>query len=256
MRYVFPSVINPTHRFAIYNSWSENPANDWRNSNKLCDYVSSFDTLGDGETQHTPEHCPSNTFENAEDFVMSLIPAITGIPTGEDCSIEYNASRAIAPGTMPSDELIKFIGGLKYDDHKAIYVNFSDMKKSSAESKQHDKRWTKLCSSYDGSEQAYKLGLYDAEIRGRNLIHSIQHDYVISRHCNGGSWGLAGSLSRESGSVFSGIDKDRLERFINAVVLLKDYFDAKQRADSSIDSLNRQSKRFIEARDRDAAGLI
>lgn len=242
-RFVFASIINPTKRFAIYESYSDNPAHSWRNTFVLSDYLATFDTLGDGETQHTAESCPPNTFESAEDLVMSAIHVLSDMPTG-DSSIANNFHRTIVPYSMPSPKLLTFIGSLKWDANKTVYVNFDECKKSTADSKRHDKRWTQLESTYDGSVNAFRRGLYDADISRGNCIHAILRDLAIWNHLDKPTWSLASSLTKESGSVFSGVDDDRLERFIGGVASLRDYLDARSNMESTLASLIRRADNF------------
>jgi hypothetical protein len=241
-RYVFPSIVNPTKRFAVYDSFANNPGYSWRNSSVISDYLSTYDTLGDGETQHTPEYSPTNTFENAEELIMSAIPVLKQFST--EGSIFNNFYRMIVPWTHPSPKLLAFIGSLRYNPDKATYVNFDDQKKSTADSKRYDKRWKDVCSSYDGTVSAFRRGLYDAEITGGNCIHAVLRDFAIYQHLDKGIWTLASDLVNESGTVFRGVDDQRMETFIHVLSMLKVYLESRDQMERAHQSLQRSAFNF------------
>ncbi len=76
---------------------------------------------------------------------------------------------------------------LRYDENKTTYYHLHDCKKSTSESKRHDKRWEKVCEFHDGSLKSI-LHLLSAN-RPSGLLYLL--DYAIDvvgtldeRFCN------------------------------------------------------------------------
>ena len=110
MRFTFRSLANPTHRWAVYNT--ESPAYSWRDQCRLSRYVSTYDTMGDGEIQHTGEHCPNNDWRNLSDFVESIIPVVTTVPQ----EVLSETMQIFVPYRVPTAEQLEFISKLRYDE--------------------------------------------------------------------------------------------------------------------------------------------
>jgi hypothetical protein len=116
------------------------------------DYLSSdvfeFDTLGDGDIQHTPSY-PTNMVY-ALDFLISISSFIleNNIPDDDLFTIQYLT-------TTPDDETskINFIYKLKNVEGKRTFFNINNEKISRSESKRYDKRWTEVPSWFTGSTQ-------------------------------------------------------------------------------------------------------
>lgn len=100
-----------------------------------------YDTLGDGEVQHTPEYLVST--QNTEDFMVSLALYIS-----ENHSPElFKILEHLEPYGI-STEQIKFLYNLKPNSNrKPTYINLQEMKKTTSD-KQYDKRWEKLDSDW------------------------------------------------------------------------------------------------------------
>jgi hypothetical protein len=115
------------------------------------DYLSSdvfeFDTLGDGDIQHTPSY-PTNMVY-ALDFLISISSFIleNNIPGNDLFTILYL--------TTPDYETskINFIYKLKNVEGKRTFFNINNEKISRSESKRYDERWTEVPSWFTGSTQ-------------------------------------------------------------------------------------------------------
>lgn len=149
----FASIQRPSFRYRIYESSDANPAYDWRRANYcLSTEISQYDTMGDGEVQHSPD-CLVQT-EDCMDVIESLVHSLhlmrIDIDDSENC--ESRALRWFWRGESSlSDKLIQFCLGVKYNDKKDQYFTLHDGGKvSSSESKRYDKRWSKLERPNDG----------------------------------------------------------------------------------------------------------
>lgn len=123
---------------------------DYRNRGYgVADFLRQYDTYGDGMTAHSPSYSVAK--ENFADVCASLAKHIAeGNCTDEQlkklswkvCE-EYKASE------------FEFFAKLKYNaDGKKQYVNLTEKKKSTADSKRHDKRWTEVVEWMNGSVDA------------------------------------------------------------------------------------------------------
>jgi len=100
-----------------------------------------YDTLGDGEVQHTPEYLVST--QNTEDFMVSLALYISENHNSE----LFKILEHLEPYGI-STEQIKFLYNLKPNSNgKPTYINLQEMKKTTSD-KQYDKRWEKLDSDW------------------------------------------------------------------------------------------------------------
>lgn len=156
--FVFPSLKNPSVRY-IYLTDTMTLWDDWyRNrSNLLSNHAGKYDTLGDGETQHTPRvPVPLN---DMEDYLYSfLVAAKAGeVPVAIIDSIND------APVTIPT---IRFLSKLRPGKGKTRYftIQVGDGKASLDPEKRHDERWSTVPDDADGSTKAiYNLWLRQNE---------------------------------------------------------------------------------------------
>ena len=141
--FVFPSIANQNLRYRIYEDSDSNPAYDWRRSSTGINWrVSAFDTMGDGEVQHSPDYMPPK--EETVDFISSLFAALSQIQPG---TLPKCLENLFHSNNDPSLEFLEFCWNVKEapeDSFKYAYVNLRDLKRSMSESKSHDKRWLKL----------------------------------------------------------------------------------------------------------------
>lgn len=106
--------------------------------------IYEFDTYGDGDVQHAPEHRMFDV-ENWADALMSLAPTIIQTPD------EYLGKLVRAQPSAVSDKLILWAATVRYDENKFRYYSLADMKVSTTESKRHDRRWSPVPNWADGS---------------------------------------------------------------------------------------------------------
>lgn len=146
--FTFASIARPSWRYRLYKRDSENPAYDWRRlGDALCSSLSQYDTMGDGEVQHSPE-CRVDR-NDCYDVVTSLASQLHEIQIDirdrENCQSEV-LGWFWRCDPSASDEEIRFALDLKYNEKKDTYYTFKDdgCRKSFAESKRHDRRWMKL----------------------------------------------------------------------------------------------------------------
>lgn len=219
MRFTFPSLAAPNMRWAVYDG--ESPAYRWRDNCRLSRFVSSFDTMGDGEIQHSGDVCVSNDWRNLSDFVDSIIPVVTTVPP----EVMDSLRNVFVPYRLPTREQVEFIGKLRYDDTKYVYVNFEDCKKSTADSKRHDKRWSHLGSHFDGSLQAFASGL--AELESGKYLDPLQSIYRWAKVCemsDYSNYDVARWFTKANcGNVYAGVEIDDMSSFIFKVQAVGDY---------------------------------
>jgi len=99
-----------------------------------------FDTLGDGEVQHTPEQLISSF--DLEDFMVSLAVFVAENHSKELVSV----LNSLFPYKI-NDDKIRFLYGI-HPSEKTIYINLSNLKTSTSSKKEFDGRWEKLPAGY------------------------------------------------------------------------------------------------------------
>jgi hypothetical protein len=155
------------------------------------DYLSSdvfeFDTLGDGDIQHTPSY-PTNMVY-ALDFLISISSFIL------ENNISDDDLFTILYLTTPDYETskINFIYKLKNVEGKRTFFNINNEKISRSESKRYDERWTEVPSWFTGSTQdIYTLlqqvkpvfGFLEVLNRWNNINDVFYSHYVIAECLN------------------------------------------------------------------------
>lgn len=155
-RFVFPSLERPDFRYRLYSSSSDNPAVDWRTGRYcLSNYISQYDTMGDGDVQHCADGLVSS--ELVMDVVFSLSCYLDKVPINidsDDTGTEFDAIQSFWNNRPSiSDEDIRFLNTLKYQEGKDTYYTIhGERKKSFSENKRYDKRWHKIPRPFDDSE--------------------------------------------------------------------------------------------------------
>jgi hypothetical protein len=144
----FKSVLNPG-KYGY--EWTNDSMTFWdqlyRNPfNFLSGAAGYFETLGDGDCQHTPlMPSPLALFSDYAISFSAHILANAGDAEFCDRLAIYPLEVDFRPGTA------QFLAGIRYNSDKAQYVNLPERKISSADSKRHDKRWTEVPRWADGS---------------------------------------------------------------------------------------------------------
>lgn len=193
MRFVFPSLARPSIRYAIYSNSTDNPGYNWRQTGGIVsDGLSCFDTLGDGEVQHTSEYCP--LISDGIDIFESLVMVLDRFPTTEHNEFLQRLWRHNVPG----DSAIRFAESVRYKENKRQFYTWQgDFKVSSAESKMHDKRWHRVEPEHDGSLSAVVSLLFsDSPYKPLYWIERLGSLLRICTVLDVGTWNLAGELRK------------------------------------------------------------
>lgn len=172
----FPSVLNPDK---VGYEWTNDSMTFWdtayHNAGVLHCSAGFYETLGDGNCQHAPlMACRTNQLT---DFCLSLTRFLLANPTTEF----YIGSGTFEP--LPA-EGVMFLTGINYRDDKRQWFNLSDRKVSSAESRQHDKRWFQVPTWADGTV-ASAVGLFNLSLgENHREMESLKvfalHEYFLS----------------------------------------------------------------------------
>ena len=149
MRITFPSLNSANIRYLV-------DGLDYydRRDRKLgaVDWAREFDTLGDGETQHSPDTWVHE--DQLPDFCCSILLHLQSHP--ED--LESIAKKYHFPQIYNKE--ILFFASLKYKEGKTQYFSRNEQKVSTSANKAHDKRWKEVLPWMDGSPDAvYALWL-------------------------------------------------------------------------------------------------
>jgi hypothetical protein len=125
----------------VYSGFFNNP------SSYISSNVFEYDTMGDEDIQHTPL---TNTIsENTLDFLISMAEALIKEGKIPNITVEF----LIFDYKREDKKNIEFLNKLEYDEEKIVYYNYSECKKSKAESKRYDKRWKEVPPWFKGSLQ-------------------------------------------------------------------------------------------------------
>lgn len=143
-RFTFKSLADPNNR--RYMVSTDRLSDNWRDGNQfISDRVGWFETYGDGECQH----CPTSQVLAAEMFTDFCASAATYLLEGGDEAVARILHGEIRSYNIHHGEVRKAMG-IKYKEGKKQYVNRSDWKVSSSDSKRHDRRWEEVVSWMDG----------------------------------------------------------------------------------------------------------
>lgn len=221
MRTTFPSATKPNIRYSIYESDSDNKGYNWAGSSYIISrYLAYWDTMGDGEVQHSQDVCPNTNWENMWDFVISLLPHASKAE-GE---IAGNLLSMFVPYTLPSAEQMDFARKQVYDPEKWVYANFEDCKRSTSDSKRHDKRWTQLESYMDGSLRSVRLILAHnvSDYKFIEPLASVFLDIHIANHFGESHYAVARGIEKENkrSTIFNGSSEEQLISFCHYIEVL------------------------------------
>jgi hypothetical protein len=129
-------------------------------SSYISPEVSEYDTLGDGDIQHTPEYLVSSI--NFKDWLISFSKHVLENNLSED---EEKCIRFLIYGDDKKE--IKFLEKLQYKEDKLTFFNLKELKISRAESKRYDKRWEKIPSWFvPNAEEIFTLLNQEKPISG------------------------------------------------------------------------------------------
>lgn len=149
-----------------------------------------FETMGDGLTQHTNDW--PVTIEHLSDFLFSLLTELMTVPFDDSDSFVSEVRYQFMH--RPSDAEIKFAMGLIWKESdksysKRRYYSISLEKISSSDSKQYDKRYSRVEDWMDGEPKAVaRLLLPDFAGAWRAYCHAeaIRNTWLESGK---GGWG-------------------------------------------------------------------
>lgn len=243
----FPSLARPNMRYRLYESYDASPAHNWLRDSGISSHVSQFDTMGDGETQHAPEAVVPKT--QMLDFLRSFFAIIHLLPEGElpKCIVRAFCYKSISAETMA------FVWSLKYNENKTVYVNLSDNKKSTSESKRHDKRWFELkrfhCQSDEVDTAQKRVGaaicLLNSDVETNNnrsirVLDMVQMVCDIKHHTDADLYDCVMQLN--SFDCFKQHDWDEAREIMSRWELIRDWIIAKDR----IERIQGSSKWFVD----------
>lgn len=233
-QFTFASIQRPTVRYRIYYRGDDNPAYDWRRLNScLSAEISQFDTMGDGETQHSPD-CLVQT-ENCMDVIDSLANSLhlmsIDIDNAENC--DSLALRWFWRGQSSiSDKLIQFCLGVKYSEKKDTYFTLHEGGKvSSSETKRFDKRWSRVPSP-DERDDAIDRVLRMVNTEGMNssekpcgLLQLIATMIRIAELSSDGTYDAQAWLKRGPG-IFTESDHSKISAMLQHFQYITQFKDA------------------------------
>jgi hypothetical protein len=136
---VFPSLENSNFRYVLDGSHYYDRFDRQQGAVEAARW---YDTMGDGNTQHTPLMAVSDSM--LADFCFSLCAHLRENPA----DLADVAKQIYLPEI--SRKQIDFFTALKYTEGKPRYFSRSELKVSSSDSKRHDKRWEEIPSWSQG----------------------------------------------------------------------------------------------------------
>lgn len=182
----FKSILAPDN---IGYEWTNDATTFWDTAYKdpgaLHCAAGCYETLGDGDTQHSPLRVVFK--DKFTDFCLSLALFLVKNP---GCGIKgYQLGF-----DHPNDKTIDFLANLVHREDKQQYYCAQELKTSCSSSKQHDKRWERVPSWADGTIDS-AIGLYHA-MHGRRHLEFIKWYHALERfecrlsptHAKGPNW--------------------------------------------------------------------
>lgn len=221
----FVSVAKPTWRYRLHQTDDDNPAYDWRRGQYCLDSrLSTYDTMGDGEVQHSPD-CLVPT-DDVADVVESLgcnlhnveIDLNTRNGSDDDGGDANAVCRFWRCEPSMSDDVIRFAQELKYNEKKDTYYTFNDgCKKSFSENKRHDKRWHRIERPRDQQNEIDRILSLTGVNGGYRTFGCIQLVATVMRIAevlDKGSCRWDAIKNLQDGSVFKSLERDQMWQFI------------------------------------------
>lgn len=222
--FTFPSIARPNMRYRMYESSQDNPASGHygvSRGNPISEYISSFDTMNDGEVQHAPDYLPQ--VDQIDDFLHSLLAAIhthrDGLPVGFD--YVFNVHRGEA-----SCDMVRFAKKLKRKPGETLYINLSDLKKSGSFERRHDKRWIAVDSDYmvGGTFEAVMCVLCQQEspCKPYSFLQSMGlYESLVKADCGFDIWDVAREIKK--GDLFSRMEDRDIREMFQRFLWLSEY---------------------------------
>lgn len=187
-----------------------------------------YDTMGDGNVQHTPlQH---TTKENCFDFLVSISDSLINCLDFSDSEIKY----IIYEYQGEQDKDIEFLNNLKYKEGKITYFNLKERKKSTVESKRYDTRWQEIPEWYNGVSIKDIFTLHQNTYPESSFIRLINKWYNIE--------GVIGYGLHE-GAEFFNLEVEELRRLFWALRIFRNIltsFRNREYAVHSLESLKRE----------------
>lgn len=122
----------------------------------VWDQAGQFETLGDGMCAHSLDWAIGT--DRMADYFASFATFLLSLVTSGKVSEDDMGLLGMCWPSAPSHEAIRFALSLKYRADKRQWYNLDSRKVSSADSREHDKRWERVPEYADGSpESAYRL---------------------------------------------------------------------------------------------------
>lgn len=170
----FPSVLNPD-KFGY--EWTNDSMTFWDtawNSGRILHMsAGSYETYGDGGCQHTP--LVACSYRQTTDYCLSLARFLLANPTVEARIGHHLFEPLLRDGVL-------FLAGVVYREDKRQWFNLVERKVSSAESRQHDKRWFQVPSWADGTV-ASAVGLFNLTRPNERHLEVLEtlalHEYFL-----------------------------------------------------------------------------
>lgn len=188
----FPSVLNPTKFGYEWTNDSMTFFNEaWNSVGVLHMSAGFYETFGDGTCQHTP--LVACRTKQMTDYCLSLTRFLLNNPKTEIRIGWHLFEPLLKDGVM-------FLASINYKPEKRQWFNLADRKVSTAESRQHDKRWFQVPDWADGTV-ASAVGLFNLARNERHmesLALFAVHEYF---------------LATAEGKVWQGKDWDKLTAY-------------------------------------------
>lgn len=237
MNFVFASVRNPNVRYKIWDKYDSNPAYDWTRAHNILDRnLSTYDTMGDGEVQHSPDYCPGKNWDTLRDVIDSLVVALPNLadralPDGMVSMFRCHAAENI----RHHPEQVELARKVEYVAGKTRYYNLEDFKLSTSDSKRHDKRWERVDSDLDGTE-ASMVRLLSNKHRGNSLLGWM---FILEAINDVAKLGYGFTSRHATDGIFRDADPDEVRDCFERASLIRQYVEARVNAVSLIERATR-----------------
>lgn len=224
-RFTFPSVSKATLRYRIHYRDSDNPAYSYRQIGRsISSHISMFDTLGDGETQHTPDALVSSA--EVRDVILSLSTSLHRLRidlTDEDRCESKAVAEFWRDNPSANDDEMQFALGLKCHAEKPTFYTFKGgdgPRKSHADSKRHDRRWIRLHQIDEQTSDVDRvLTIINADDSGcatHGIINHLATVIRIAKMIEPKSWEyhVVKHLKASRGGVFESLDRADISQML------------------------------------------
>ncbi len=198
-------------------------------------YGAWFDTMGDGNTAHTPDRVLE--VRHIADFAASVLTYLHS-PEGRSSMEAWDTVASGWPRNRMSRQSAFFLAGIVYTPERPEWIEVNACKRSKSQDKEFDKRWRRVPSWMDGTMK----GILDAMFLDESASQTIDK---IVRALHTREWHH--QPDTVINSTFIGLGED---------------YEAHTYAVSAVDALNRaieghrlieSSKRSLECRNSNLA---